>query len=33
VKDAARKASAITGTSRDEAYAEALRLRKAAEKP
>jgi 16S rRNA (cytidine1402-2'-O)-methyltransferase len=32
VKDAARKASMITGTSRNEAYSEALRLRTAREK-
>jgi len=31
VKDAARKASVITGTSRNEAYSEALRLRNDAE--
>jgi 16S rRNA (cytidine1402-2'-O)-methyltransferase len=31
VKDAARKAALITGTSRNEAYSEALRLRTGAE--
>jgi 16S rRNA (cytidine1402-2'-O)-methyltransferase len=33
VKDAARKAAIITGTSRNEAYSEALRLRNDVEKP
>jgi hypothetical protein len=33
VKDAARKAAQITGVSRNEAYAEALRVRNDTEKP